>query len=32
VRREQEESTSDPLKDDELAPNPANGSIPSLIT
>src|SRR5271157_4612113 len=31
VRREQEESTSDPLNDDELAPNSANGSIPSLI-
>src|SRR5512135_1630615 len=31
ARREQEESTSDPLKDDELAPNSANGSIPSLI-
>ena len=31
ARREQEELTSDPLKDDELAPNSANGSIPSLI-
>src|SRR5512135_3011466 len=31
VRREQEESTPDPLNDDELAPNSANGSIPSLI-
>ena len=31
VRREQEESTSDPLTDDELAPNSANGSIPSRI-
>src|SRR5512142_1526046 len=31
VRREQEESTSDPLKDDELAPNSARGSIPSRI-
>jgi len=31
ARRELEESTSDPLNDDELAPNSANGSIPSLI-
>ena len=31
VRREQEGSTSDPLNDDESAPNAANGSIPRLI-
>ena len=31
VRREQEGSTSDPLNDDESAPNSANGSIPSMI-
>ena len=31
VRRDQEESPSDPLKDNELAPSLANGLIPSLI-
>ena len=31
ARQEQGESTRDPLNDSELAPNSANGSIPSLI-
>src|SRR5512135_2021312 len=31
VRREQEESTPDPLNDGELAPDSTNGSIPSRI-
>ncbi len=32
VRQEQGESTWDPLNASELAPNSANGLIPSLIT